>query len=153
MCVCVYGARGILCCALFLSLFLRLICVFVALADFAKHGLLILVGEIPRFRNFQYYYCYYYGKGYSSKVFVMTSVVQLAVCVSSTQSQTEINCVFFSEAAPGVCADLITNCNETVCTEEPDYGWVLCPKTCYGINCAGTPRSANSLFSPWVSIS
>ena len=35
-------------------------CIFVGLTDFAKCGVLILVDEIPHYRNYHCHYCYYY---------------------------------------------------------------------------------------------
>ena len=48
----------------FLGLF---ICIFVSLTDFVKRSVIILVDEIPRYRNYHYYYYYddYLGTEYN----------------------------------------------------------------------------------------
>ena len=50
---------------IFFFLIFRLTCIFVGLTDFVKRGVLTLVDEISRYRNYHYYYyyyccCYYY---------------------------------------------------------------------------------------------
>ena len=44
---------------MFIYYFFRLICTFVSLTDFVKRGVIILVDEIPRYRNYHYYHNYY----------------------------------------------------------------------------------------------
>ena len=41
---------------MFIYYFLRLVCIFVHLIDFVKRSVLTLVDELPRFRNYHYYY-------------------------------------------------------------------------------------------------
>ena len=58
--VCVCGSVCVVCVRemyiMFIYYFFRLMCIFVGLTDFVKRDVLILVNEIPHFRNCQYYH-------------------------------------------------------------------------------------------------
>ena len=82
------------------KIFFRLICIFVGLTDFVKHGLLTLVDEILRYRNYHCYYYYYYYCCYS---FAGTSWswMRCSVCV----------CVFVCVCmCVCVCATVLLHC-------------------------------------------
>ena len=57
MSVCVWCARNVI--NYNYIYFFRLTCIFVSLTDFVKRSVIILVDEMPRYRNYHYYYYYY----------------------------------------------------------------------------------------------
>ena len=63
-CVCVVCEESYI---MFVYHFLRLMCIFVGLTDFVNRGVLTLVDEIPRYRNYHYLFIYFIIYFFSSR--------------------------------------------------------------------------------------